>query len=207
VWWPTAATASLTLAACGALAYQQQQISKLRQGSGSDRTHPGNPDAGGGTHPGSNLPRGLQEFRREPRIAEANRGQADSRSGAARSAGRGKRTAPTGARHSPGLSDAELADLKALQEQAFSTACINNLKQLGLAARIWSLDNQDVLPPDILSMTNEMNSPKILVCPADTRRQAASNWGAYSPANCSYEHLAPSGFVGNLSGVKTTNES
>ena len=41
-------------------------------------------------------------------------------------------------------------------------------------------------------MTNEMSTPKILACPADTGRRAADNWSSYSAANCSYEYLAPS---------------
>jgi hypothetical protein len=42
-------------------------------------------------------------------------------------------------------------------------------------------------------MTNEMNTPKILHCPADENRQAATGWSDYTPANCSYEYLAPGG--------------
>ena len=34
--------------------------------------------------------------------------------------------------------------------------CVNNLKQLGLAVRIWSGDNNDTCPPDLISMTNEL---------------------------------------------------
>src|ERR1019366_909837 len=51
--------------------------------------------------------------------------------------------------------------------------------------------NVDLTPPDIISMTNEMGSPKILCCPSDKGRQAAKNWGSYTAANCSYEYLAP----------------
>jgi hypothetical protein len=41
-------------------------------------------------------------------------------------------------------------------------------------------------------MTNEMSTPKILFCPADTGRQAAANWSTFASGNCSYEYLAPS---------------
>ena len=77
------------------------------------------------------------------------------------------------------------------QERAERIACVNNMKQLGLAARVWAIDNGDLTPPDIISMTNEMGSPKILCCPSDKGRQAAKNWGSYTAANCSYEYLAP----------------
>ena len=42
------------------------------------------------------------------------------------------------------------------------------------------------------SMSNELNTPKILVCPADTNRPVAKNWETFSTANLSYEYLAPS---------------
>jgi hypothetical protein len=41
-------------------------------------------------------------------------------------------------------------------------------------------------------MTNEMSTPKILRCPGDHAREAATSFIAYTPANCSYEYLAPS---------------
>jgi len=71
--------------------------------------------------------------------------------------------------------------------------CINNLKQVGLAYRQWALDNDDKFPmqisvtnggtmelvergdvyPHFLVMSNELNTPKVLLCPADQRRKAA----------------------------------
>ena len=193
MWWPTAATASLALAACGALAYQQEQISELRKEVEAIERTPAAPTPGVEPapvpasqeplmDPGENLEWLKQTVAKlTAEVARLETLAAENEQ--LRQAGAG----------SAGLSDAEMADLKALQEQAFSTACINNLKQLGLAARVWATDNENVLPPDILSMTNEMTTPKILVCPADTRRQAAASWASWSGANCSYEHLAPSG--------------
>jgi len=92
----------------------------------------------------------------------------------------------------PSLSPEELDVLAKAKEREMSWGCANNLKQFGLSVRIWAIDNEDVNPPDSLSMSNELNTPKILVCPADTNRVAASNWTAYTSANCSYEYLAPS---------------
>lgn len=90
------------------------------------------------------------------------------------------------------LSAEETAALDAAKERAQRIACVNNLKQLGLAARIWATDNGDVLPPDLLSMSNEIIAPKILVCPADTARKPAASWAEFSLANVSYEFLGPS---------------
>lgn len=87
----------------------------------------------------------------------------------------------------PGLfTQEEMSSMAEAQERAERINCINQLKQCGLAARIWAADNGDAYPPDVLSMTNELNTPKILHCPSDTSHEAASNWSQYTPANCSY---------------------
>jgi hypothetical protein len=90
------------------------------------------------------------------------------------------------------LTGEELAAIEKAADRAKSIQCVNNLKQLGLAARTWALDNGDTNPPAILCMTNEMNTPKILICPADSAHQVANDWASWSAANCSYEFLAPS---------------
>jgi hypothetical protein len=92
-----------------------------------------------------------------------------------------------------GLSEEELAALAKAREKALSINCVNNLKQVGLAARLWAMDNKDTYPSSFLSMSNELNTPKILVCPADTNRVVARTFADYSDANCSYELLAPAG--------------
>lgn len=76
-------------------------------------------------------------------------------------------------------------------------SCTNNLKQLGLAYKIWAGDNNDKFPMEIstasggakewmqtadawmtyLVMSNELSTPKILLCPQDSPRgKAATNW-------------------------------
>ena len=85
-----------------------------------------------------------------------------------------------------------LPALRSAREKARATQCINNLKQFGLAVRQWSIDSNGVFPPDTLSMSNELNTPKILVCPADTNRPVAKDWLSFTTANLSYEYLTPS---------------
>jgi prepilin-type N-terminal cleavage/methylation domain-containing protein/prepilin-type processing-associated H-X9-DG protein len=92
-----------------------------------------------------------------------------------------------------------LAKAKAKAQQI---ACTNNLKQIGLAFRIFSNDHGDAYPMQISTnqggssefdngtagrpvpnlfwhfvvMSNELNTPKIVVCPSDAGRINASNW-------------------------------
>jgi hypothetical protein len=80
------------------------------------------------------------------------------------------------------------------QENAASIKCINHLKQIGLAARIWATDHQDILPPDFLTMKNELATPKILVCPSDTVRADApmASWAEFHAGLVSYVMHSPS---------------
>ena len=82
------------------------------------------------------------------------------------------------------------------QNQSSEIQCVNNLKQIGLAFRIWEGDNGDKLPmrvpakkggamepalrgnvaPVFQVMSNELATPRILLCPADADRFAAKNF-------------------------------
>ena len=73
------------------------------------------------------------------------------------------------------------------QNRSTEIQCVNNLKQIGLAFRIWEGDNGDKMPmqvpakkggamepaakgdvaPVFRVMANELSTPRILVCPAD----------------------------------------
>jgi hypothetical protein len=54
------------------------------------------------------------------------------------------------------------------KEKAEMLLCVNNLKQIGLAMRIWAGDNNGNYPPNFISISNELNNWKILQCPSDT---------------------------------------
>ncbi len=98
-----------------------------------------------------------------------------------------------------------LPALARAKQKAQRINCINNLKQCGLAFRIWEGDNGDKYPMSVSTvqggtmelvtgadtfrhfqvMSNELSTPKILVCPADTRI-AAVNFVRLKNQNVSY---------------------
>jgi len=98
-----------------------------------------------------------------------------------------------------------LPALAAAKKKAQRINCVNNLKQCDLAFRIWEGDNNDKYPMDtpvanggtkeydtgadtfrhFQVMSNELSTPKILICPADTRTVAA-NFVRLKNANVSY---------------------
>jgi hypothetical protein len=85
--------------------------------------------------------------------------------------------------------------------------CVNNLKQVGLGYRLWAMDHQDRFPMALTSsnggtrdhplraeawvhlepLAHELNTPKVLVCPEDTQRRAATTFEAgFRNPNLSY---------------------
>jgi len=91
-----------------------------------------------------------------------------------------------------------LPALASAKRKAQRINCVNNLKQCGLAFRIWSVDNHDQYPMAAFdfgtqelvaryfkTLSNELNTPKILICPADTR-VAALNFARLKNQNVSY---------------------
>jgi prepilin-type processing-associated H-X9-DG protein len=93
-------------------------------------------------------------------------------------------------------------------------ACTNNLKQVGLAFRIWASEHQDKLPTQISTtnggameavlagdvaavfqvMSNELSTPKILFCPADKKRIRAVTFARPASAKRDQDNVS---FLGN----------
>jgi competence protein ComGC len=84
-------------------------------------------------------------------------------------------------------------------------SCTSNLKQIGLACRLWSNDNNDEFPwvstnsagsrayvnsPQVFQhfaiMSNELVTPKILTCPDDKQRKKTPDFAKLSSLNLSY---------------------
>jgi prepilin-type N-terminal cleavage/methylation domain-containing protein len=86
-----------------------------------------------------------------------------------------------------------LPALARAKDQAKVTECINNLRQIGISLRMWSNDNDHLFPwridwteggslnsPEWIDhfrvASNELVTPKLLVCPKDTPRLVAPDW-------------------------------
>jgi flagellar biosynthesis GTPase FlhF len=79
------------------------------------------------------------------------------------------------------------------KQRAQSIMCMNNMKQIGLAARLWADAHGNVFPPDLASMKNELVTPKILFCPAAPGGVQATDWTQLNPTTISYQFLNPNG--------------
>jgi len=113
-----------------------------------------------------------------------------------------------------------LPALAAAKRKAQKINCVNNLKQVGLAFRIWEGDNGDKYPMALSStqggaqefigslantgaaqhysvpylfstMSNELSTPKVLYCPSDSQRSIGTNF------NASITSPTTGGFVNN----------
>lgn len=99
-----------------------------------------------------------------------------------------------------------LPALAAAKRKSSKIGCVNCLKQIGLAYRIWEGDHGDKYPMFVsvtnggamemvatgnplmtfLVMSNELSTPKILFCPDDTEHTWTNSFGALARSNLSY---------------------
>jgi competence protein ComGC len=100
-----------------------------------------------------------------------------------------------------------LPALSAEKRKITRIGCVNRLHQINLAFKTWEGDNYGNYPMQIIltneetmklvgsgkaylfwqTMSNELSTPKVLRCPADTERTAATNFNiGFSDANISY---------------------
>src|SRR5208283_3833238 len=103
-----------------------------------------------------------------------------------------------------------LAPPKHRHKSRFS--CINNMKQIGLSFQAWAADHDGNYPFNVSTnqggtlewcrrgadgfdrnaafhfqvMSNELSTPKLLVCPDDSKRHPALNFESLRPENVSY---------------------
>lgn len=90
----------------------------------------------------------------------------------------------------------------ALNRHAEAVACSNQMHAVLFAATLsWPSDHNGRLPFDFLSMSNELGTPKLLLCPSDHGHLAASSWASFTTNNSSYELVAPGLLKSNATGI------
>ena len=113
-----------------------------------------------------------------------------------------------------------LPELVRSRTRASRTSCVNHLKQVSLAFRIWAGDNNDKYPAQLsitnggamewaeagsaygvfLVMSNELSTPKILFCPEENNPQRrATNTFGFTPSPGNTAALIPFTATNNLS--------
>ncbi len=122
-----------------------------------------------------------------------------------------------------------LPALSSAKRQALAIQCVNNLKQTGLAFHLWRLDNNDRYPMLVSQseggalptsgfmtgadtfrvfqvMSNELQTPRILVCPTDDRR-AATNFVSTGPtadfSNSNLSFFVGGNYGGSIQATRT----
>jgi prepilin-type N-terminal cleavage/methylation domain-containing protein len=101
--------------------------------------------------------------------------------------------------------------------KAKEISCINNLKEIDLALRLWAGDQGDKFPwlvdvsqggsmgsaywvDDFRTLTNELRDVQLLLCPADITKHAATNWASLrGDLNVSY-------FIGTNSPIESKTQ-
>ena len=93
------------------------------------------------------------------------------------------------------------------------TSCQNNMRQIGLAFKVWALEHNDRFPFNVstnsggtlelcapgndgfdknalahfMVISNELGTPNLLVCPDDSSKRAASSFSDVQPGNITYQ--------------------
>jgi hypothetical protein len=82
-----------------------------------------------------------------------------------------------------------------------SMSCGNYMCSICFAARTWASENNGKMPTDFLSMSNELATPRVLICDADRSRRAPPNWATFTPDLSSYEIVGVSLQDGDTNGI------
>ena len=107
-----------------------------------------------------------------------------------------------------------LPALAKAKAKAQRISCVNNLKQVGIATRIYATDNQDRFPWQVpvleggsaeflaknkalegcrhwQALSNELSNPKVIRCPRDGTRLQANNFNQNAPRGAAGRNITP----------------
>ena len=107
-----------------------------------------------------------------------------------------------------------LPALAKAKAKAQRISCVNNLKQVGIATRIYATDNQDRFPWQVSeveggsaeylaknralegcrhwqALSNELSNPKVVRCPRDGTRLQANNFNQNAPRGAAGRNITP----------------
>jgi len=110
-----------------------------------------------------------------------------------------------------------LPALAKAKSKAQRIACVNNLKQLGIGFTLWADDHGDKYPSVVdpaeggskgrpeawmhfITLSNDIQTPKVLVCPSDGGRQRASDFSAQAGGFSVLKNAALSFALGTSAG-------
>src|SRR5579859_249063 len=193
-WWPALAPAAISLACATLFTLQQSEVRDLKSAirTSALAANPSAPPTHAESQPVTvQTPGAQEEIQRLKAVAAQLRNEVTQLEQLRAQNDQLRKQLAAGS--AMVLSPEETKAVEDARARALSIQCVNNLKQLGLAVKMFSLDNKEHTPPNLLGLSNYVGSfMKVFVCPADTARQAANDPGSFTPANCSYEYLAPS---------------
>lgn len=69
--------------------------------------------------------------------------------------------------------------------------CGKRLVVIHEAAQAWAKAHDGQLPSGFAQISTELGSPRLLICPGDESRYAASDWQSWGAVNSSYDIAAP----------------
>lgn len=87
-----------------------------------------------------------------------------------------------------------LPALAKAKSRAQTINCMNQMKQVCLGLRIHAEDHKQTFPMDLKTLSPELSSPRLLICPGDTKpisEEAKVDWNVLRTEDISYEFVTP----------------
>jgi hypothetical protein len=74
------------------------------------------------------------------------------------------------------------------REERLAGQCHDRLVYIQAAVTKWYVQHDQQIPPSLAALTNVLDSPALLVCPADETRKPVSDWESLDAAGISYDY-------------------